>query len=271
MRQTHFFLAQLTNGGMRRNKKGTNRPAYLVRFGSYGANVQACEKGGGVTCAWLDFASEGFVSVTEKGGLIIAPNLADLGQFMTRLSGDINELNALVGELPQSGGTLTRGVYRANSGPMPRIEVGRKLATLHLFLPLARKSLSNLSEDILITVSDGKSEIYLDPDTDPKLVLGKLVKRYFEIRPALEQAETIGRQITRRPLEDYIQEIRDTGFSREELYGWGYWVNGNLEFRADRRTALVKANPGTGSREVLLLEENGAVNVKKRGCSERHR
>jgi hypothetical protein len=68
----------------------------------------------------------------------------------------------------------------------------------------------------------------------------------------LEQAEKVGSQIERLPCDAYIDEIAKTGFARVVSYGDAFFVDGELTYLPERRTALVK--PGVDGQTFEVLE-----------------
>ena len=106
-------------------------------------------------------------------------------------------------------------------------------------LKTAQKDAS-AEEAIHLKLVCGENEIMVNRATNVDRFLQQITERYLEIGPLLDQVETVGSKIARRPYAEYIDEIARTGVSRVVRYGFGEFVAGQMRFYPARRTLLVK-------------------------------
>jgi hypothetical protein len=208
-----------------------SKPKYGVQFIGYSADIVARKKGGDVNYAKLDFVSR-FASLNAGGGLVMA---RDLGPFVNDLPKIVVELEELLKELASSlGGKACRGPYSVSL--MPEQLSGARW--------------------IEITISSEAEicEIHIPQGVHFRQFIRNVVKRFAEVEPVMEQAEIIGNSINRRPYEEYIKEIAETGLARVEYYGFALFIDGHLRLFPERRTALVQSQDDNTTFLVRPLE-----------------
>jgi hypothetical protein len=180
---------------------------YAVQFIGYSAFVGAHENGHDVDYAQLNFVS-GAASVNADDGWVLAPSRA--------------ELSSIVAALP----TRKREIR----------ELLRQRAAQTVNQQLA----APVGEDDPGLIELGDNTIRIKPGTKVNNFIRQVRARFSAIEQLLEQAEQIGSQITRRPYEEYIEEIDRTGLCRIEVHGFGAFQDGKLIFRPDYHVGVVK-------------------------------
>jgi hypothetical protein len=199
---------------------------YGVKFVGYSAYVMARKYGREIQYATLDFISD-VASMHANGGWVMVDNRVDLGPFLRNLPNLASELEQL----------LCRHVAQA-------LEEGENTGTA----------------GDMITLSKGQNEVCIAPDTDVNKFIRQITKRFFEVKPVLDQAYEIGSRIKRRPYSEYLDEIKKTGIAGVESHGFGLFIDGKVSFYPDYQVAFVRP---TGERtfEVNLLDEIGRQSI----------
>jgi hypothetical protein len=228
----------------------TSKAMYRVQFLGYSAKVLANIKGVEVDYATLDFVS-GCTGIHADGGWVTAPSRIELGPFVDSLPKIVGELGELLKELASSSSReARRGPYSATkpaAGGMILItvEVGHDAEHVGVAAPsrwvvalglCATGLIGNLGP---LLVSPG-IKICISSGIDFRRFIRKVVKRFAEVKKLLEQAEKIGTSINRRPYQEYIDEIAETGVCRVESHGFAVLIDGTLRFHPDRRTFLMR-------------------------------
>jgi hypothetical protein len=101
-----------------------------------------------------------------------------------------------------------------------------------------------------LEMRSGEGEINLKRGAAIDRFVSQITRRYRKVEPILEQAEKVGSAINRLPYDDYIDEIAKTGHCRVVFYGDGFFVDGRLLYRPERRTSFVKATEDERSYSV---------------------
>jgi hypothetical protein len=215
------------HGQQAKAEEDQDNTKYGVKFIGYSAFVGAHENGHEVDYAQLDFVT-GAASVKTDCGWVIAPSRAELSSIVAALPTRKREIRELLRQ---------RAAQTAN----------QQLA-------------ETPGEDDPGLIELGNNTIRIEPGTKVNNFIRQVRARFSAIEQLLEQAEQIGSQITRRPYEEYIDEIDRTGLCRIEVHGFGVFHDGKLIYRPDYRIALTdgpnvlkvqkmpqKANPNSES------------------------
>jgi hypothetical protein len=150
-----------------------------------------------------------------------------------------------------SGGTM----LQAEEGYV-RVPRRSELAAFVASLPLHADRLLEVRRSGHHELKCGESLIYIDPTTDIACFISQITDRHAEIEQMLEQVERLGYKIERRPFADYMVEITRTGRARMVLYGVGLFIDGQLRFHPERRTALVRHCEGL---RYEVVDDNSAA------------
>jgi hypothetical protein len=185
----------------------SGKTKYGVNFIGYSAFVGARENGRDIDYAQLDFIT-GAASLHADGGWVFAPSRAELG--------------SIVAALPARAGEI------------------RKLLRQRAAQTVSQELAETIEKDDSNLIELGNGTIRIRPGTKVNNFIRQVHARLNAIEQVLEQAEQIGRQITRRPYEEYIDEIERTGLCRIEVHGFGVFDDGKLIFFPDYHVGLVK-------------------------------
>lgn len=139
---------------------------------------------------------------------------------------------------------------RADLGPFAR-SLTERAATLQerVNSQLSSKNETHHTLDILTLGS-----LHVRPRTDLKVFIRHLTERVRELEKIIDEAWRVGSRIVRRPYEDFIDEIRQTGISRVEFYGSGPFIGGRLIFHPSRQTLLMRGPKRVGGGAIFEIE-----------------
>ena len=111
------------------------------------------------------------------------------------------------------------------------------LAPFVASLPLYANRLRNLSrsrgsdEDVYCTLDLALlNSITVSRSADIRQFIKQIRKRHLQLDRMLEEVETVGAKIDRRPFREDFEEGNRTGVRRVTLYGLGLFVDGQLLF-----------------------------------------
>lgn len=127
-------------------------------------------------------------------------------------------------------------------------------------LPLYADRLRNLSrskasdEDVYCTLELALlNSITVSRSADISQFIKQIGKRHLQLEHMLEEVETVGAKIDRRPFREDFEEGNRTGTRLVTLYGRGLFVDGHLLFYPEHRGVLVE-EIGRGRFSVTELE-----------------
>jgi hypothetical protein len=103
------------------------------------------------------------------------------------------------------------------------------------------RNMQNQSTSRFTDVEFGGNKVSIETNANVTQAIRDLLKRCSIIEDVLRQAHYVGKQIQRRPYEEYVAEIAATGVCRVVSHGWGLFENGKLSFYAEWREALVRS------------------------------
>jgi hypothetical protein len=123
-----------------------------------------------------------------------------------------------------------------------RCDLGECVRTLPQFAHELRQLQNGAVSTGNISLSHRQDTVWIAADVEVNSFIQQITKRFIEVEEVLAQADKIGLRIKRRPYQDFIDEIEETGIVRCEIHGGGLFVNGKLLFYPDYQVGLL---PGT--------------------------
>jgi hypothetical protein len=166
---------------------------------------------------------------------------AKVSRYGVRFIGYSAKIVATAGNIPYADIDFVSGAtaLHAEEG-FVLVPSRSKLAAFVASLPLNADRLREVSGLGYHKLRCDENCISIGPTIDISCFISQITNRHVEIEQMLEQVETLGYKIERRPYADYIDELARTGWCRVVSYGVGLFVDGRLRFRPERRTALIR-------------------------------